>query len=109
MPILPEATRGPISRVREAVASMDYVVNSSPVASLLVAAMAIGLWYLHVELQYVVGAWLIYAAQRLSQKRISPTTLSIPPERRPEPQRQRPLRETIDNPLEAGPMDRPYV
>lgn len=106
MPIIP---LNPVGRATSALNSwvrqFDALLNSAPAASLLVASTAVLLWVFRIELQYVVGAWLIYAAQRLAQKRLSPTALQIPPERKPEPPRQRPLREAVDNPLGVGPLD----
>lgn len=99
MPILPELPRRMTPEVlRRAGWFLLWLFNTSAVASLLVAATAIVLWLLRVELQYVAGAFLIYSAQRLAQKRISPTTLQVPV---PAPQ---PVRRRLDGPVpERGP------
>lgn len=102
MSVLPEAPRTPVDRLRAFVRSMDYAANSSVVASLLVAATAILLAVVHLELQYVVGGIVIVYAQRLAMKRLSPTVLHVPEPPKVEPRR---VREMLDPSTQKGPSD----
>lgn len=101
MPILPESPR---NRVKDAadrfLITFNYATNSSIVASALVAVFTVALWAFKIELQYVAGAVLIYGAQRLVQKRVSPTVLQVP-----EPPKQRSFREILDPQKQKGPTD----
>ena len=104
MPVLPEGPRKAADGLREFAQRLDYAANSSAVASVLVAAIAIVLAVLNVEFQYVAGAFLIYGAQRIVQKRISPTVLHVPQETdkpRPRPS----YRELLDPRKPQGPSD----
>ena len=89
MPILPSVRRRPVDAFRRVSVYLYSVANGGPAASLLVAGIAILLWALRVELQFVAGAFLIYAAQRLAQKKITPNlVIPVPP--------KQPVRETLD-------------
>lgn len=96
MPIMPRRRRS-VDALRSASATLYLFLNGGAAASLLVAFLAILLWVARVEIQYVVGAFLIVFARRLAEKRISPTTLHVP-----EPER-RPVRERLDPTLPKGP------
>lgn len=100
MPVLPELPKRPVDRITSFVRSMDAAANSSGVASLLVGATAILLAIVGIELQYVVGAFLICYAQRISQKRVSPTVLHVP-----EPPKQKSYREILSPTKPLGPSD----
>jgi hypothetical protein len=100
VPILPD-DYGKIDRIRDFAKSLDYSLNSAAVASVLVLALATAMWLVHMDLQYVIGGLLVYGAQRLVQKRVSPTVLQVP-ESAPRP---RPLRDVTTPKVPRGPLD----
>jgi hypothetical protein len=99
MPILPQAHSRPVEALRRVGQRIYFITAGAPAASLVVALVAFGLEVVHVSFGSVAGAFLIVFAQRLAQKRLSPTALVVPPT--PE---IKPLKRVLEGPrMPTGP------
>lgn len=98
MPILPSRPRRYRDRLRAVSAYLDYFTHGGAFLGLSVAFLAILLWVLKVELQYVAGAFLIVHGTTLARKRVAPTVVQP----QPEPPRPTPLRQILrDQPKDS--------
>lgn len=83
MPEVPARPRTGAQKARiKGLALWDLFINSAALATVLVALVACLLWLLRVELQYVVGGFLIVFASRLSHKRVAPNVTVEAPSRK---------------------------
>ena len=99
MPLMPMSRHGrPLDALNRLRAYIYFTLNGGVVASLVVAVLSFALWALRINLEYVAGAFLIYGAQRIAQKRISPTTLRVP-----DPPKQAVRRQLDGEPSPKGP------
>lgn len=96
MPDLPTHAPRASERAAEALNSLSGTI----LAPLLVLAVAGLLWALRVDLQFVVGAFLVVNGGRLLAKRLHPQVTMVASTPPPEP---RPLRKSFEG--EKDPLD----